>query len=193
MKKNEANNMSNKDLDGIMCVKHPYRPAKAFCAICGKPYCEADLTKIGNEYVCYDCLRALVKKYGKEPTVQFKSITLPVLFTALVFSLLTVYFVFAHIEFLPKLGEDLKSPEARIFIRDLIIALFFGIEVLLVLLTNKNAFVLGIFLSLWIMLNFLTNPVMDLPELTTEYIVFRIILPILGILGLMLSKKNLVR
>ncbi|MCD6279735.1 hypothetical protein J7J26_03110 [Candidatus Micrarchaeota archaeon] len=181
-----------KDLNGVMCSKHKYKPAKAFCAVCGKPFCEADLAKIGNEYVCYDCLRAMIKKHGREPTVEFKSLTPILIIGAFVFILMAIYFVFLHIDYAPKLMEDLKSPEARIYMRDVIIALLFFIEAILILLTNKTAFALGIFLSLWMLFGFLAAPsAVELPEITTEYIILRVILPVLALITLLIGKRNL--
>lgn len=173
----------------MKCSIHPDKDAIARCGICHKAYCEEHIEKVGDTYICFRCLKKILKKTTRIRKPPYKALNLFLVVAASVFTILAVYIILSNIDMLPYVLEDLRSMEAKYFARQLLFAFVLFIEVLLILTSNRSALILGILLSIWfVILPFIQIPPMPLNTIT---ILFYILLPIIAITALLGGKEGL--
>ena len=82
-----------RDVKGVSCINHPWRPAYAYCAKDGLPYCFVDLISHGGKNYCLNDIDSVLRSEGEETTPKPKN-SFTLLSSALLFSsaLIILYF-----------------------------------------------------------------------------------------------------
>ncbi|MCL5428117.1 MAG: hypothetical protein M1321_02960 [Candidatus Marsarchaeota archaeon] len=81
------------DLNGVACTNHPWRQAFARCAICGMPYCYADLMPFHDKLYCLEDIDQATRMHLKTVEVPNRFVYLTsILFAAM--SILLIYLMY---------------------------------------------------------------------------------------------------
>ncbi|MCC7552142.1 hypothetical protein KO317_00565 [Candidatus Micrarchaeota archaeon] len=179
----------------MKCTIHTNRDAVGKCSICKKPFCDLCLESLGEKRVCFKCLEKVAKKQiDKSKYNPYKSLNFSLLVSIACFALIFFYMIFLSLPILPEAFTDLYSLEAKDFMVLIGKAVLIFIEILLIYLSSSIAFILGLLIVIGLIVSpfipsFIGSNIM--PEITTEVVVFHIILPILCFIGLLIGKKGL--
>jgi len=172
------------------CSIHKEKDAIARCSICGKPFCEICLEKVGEKYMCFDCLEKIAKKQAKRSRfTYYKALNIPLLISIASYTLIALYILFLSLPLVPETLGDLTSFEARDFMVLIGKVVLLVIEVSLIYVSASFSFMFGMLLSLGLIASiFLGAPTI---ELTNEILIFYIVLPLIGLIGLIAGRKSL--
>jgi len=86
------------------CINHPRTSAIARCAECGLPFCNICIDRVGDQYICYACLK---KKIDRAKNAEKKgAVTFKILMATSLFFLLAIM---AFIQAVPNLQQAILS------------------------------------------------------------------------------------